>query len=90
MSIVNEQLGKLKRRHVDLICLAQDIVCVLIECFFEIIFNVLFSKERNVENVKIAKDERFREIRNIMHAMQTKLEEQFKNKMDVLNGRILS
>jgi len=48
----------------------------------------LFSKERNVENVKIAKDERFREIRNSMHAMQAKLEEQFKNKLDVLNGRI--
>jgi hypothetical protein len=57
-----------------------DVVKIIIDFF-------LFSKERNVENVKIAKDERFREIRNSMHAMQAKLEEQFKNKLDVLNGR---
>ena len=87
MSIVNEHLGKLKRRQVELICLSQDIVRVFL-VYFKIIFNVLFLKERNVDNVKTAKDERFREIRNIMQTMQVKLEEQFNNKLDVLNGRI--
>ncbi|CAF0974130.1 unnamed protein product [Adineta ricciae] len=68
VSLVNEHLTKLKRRHVDLICLAQDV-------------------ERNVENVKMAKDERYREIHNVMQTMQAKLEEQFKIKMDALNAQ---
>ncbi|CAF1252060.1 unnamed protein product [Adineta steineri] len=68
LSIVNEHLGKLKRRHVDLICLAQDV-------------------ERNVENVKIARDERFKEIINIMQTIQSKLDEQFKIKMDALDAQ---
>ena len=43
-------------------------------------------QERNVESVKSAKDERFRETRNAMHVMQAKLEEQLKVKLDALNG----
>ncbi|CAF1141811.1 unnamed protein product [Rotaria sp. Silwood1] len=68
ISIVNERLGQLKRHHVELICLIQDI-------------------ERNVENVKAAKDERFREIRNVMYAMQAKLDEQCKIKLNILNAQ---
>ncbi|UJR08618.1 hypothetical protein I4U23_012877 [Adineta vaga] len=68
ISLVNEHLGKLKRRHVDLICLAQDV-------------------ERNVENVKLAKDERLREIHNVIQTMQMKLDEQYKIKMDVLDAQ---
>ena len=44
------------------------------------------NQERNVESVKVAKDERFRETRNAMHVMQAKLEEQLKVKLDALNG----
>lgn len=36
----------------------------------------------------MAKDERYREIHNVMQTMQAKLEEQFKIKMDALNGKI--
>lgn len=43
-------------------------------------------KERNVESVKAAKEERLRETRNAMHAMQTKLDDQLKIKLDALNG----
>ena len=39
-----------------------------------------------MENVKLAKDERWREIRNVTQAMQAKLEEQFKIKLDALDG----
>ncbi|CAF1442576.1 unnamed protein product [Adineta ricciae] len=66
ISAVNEHITQLKRRHVELICLIQDV-------------------ERNVESVKAAKDERFRETRNAMHVMQAKLDEQLKIKLDALN-----
>jgi hypothetical protein len=48
----------------------------------------LFFKERNVEQVQAGRDERFREIRNSMHIMQDKLNEQVKNKLDALNGKM--
>ncbi|CAF3122406.1 unnamed protein product [Rotaria socialis] len=66
ISIINERLGQLKRRHVELVCFIQDI-------------------ERNFENVKVGKDERFREIRNVMYTMQLNLDEQFKMKLNTLN-----
>lgn len=40
-----------------------------------------------MENVKLAKEERCREIRNVTQAMQAKLEEQFKIKQDALDGK---
>jgi hypothetical protein len=47
-----------------------------------------FSKERNVEKIKIGRDERFREIRNFMQTMQIKLDERFKSKFNALNGKM--
>lgn len=67
-----------------MICLVQDVVCISRGQIFEIIFISL--QERNVESVKIAKDERLRETRNAMHVMQAKLDEQLKIKLDALNG----
>lgn len=48
--------------------------------------SVFCLQERNVESVKIAKDERLRETRNAMHVMQAKLDEQLKGKLDALNS----
>lgn len=38
--------------------------------------------------VKEARDERFREIRNTLHTMHAKLEEQLQTKLDALHGRV--
>ncbi len=51
---------------------------------------MLFSKERNVEKVKTGRDEKLREIRNSIHAMQLKINEQFEIKLDALNGKMKS
>ena len=40
--------------------------------------------------LKQRRDERLRETRNAMHAMQAKLDEQFKIKLDALNGIMIS
>ena len=89
MSAVNEHIGQLKRRHVELICLIQDVVCFFLNLFnFLSSQNVFFLKERNVESVKAAKDERLRETRNAMHVMQARLDEQLKTKLDTLNGTL--
>jgi hypothetical protein len=45
-------------------------------------------KERNAENVNIAKGESLRETRNALHAIQAKLDEQFKTRLDALNGML--
>lgn len=74
----------MKRRHVELICLIQDVVCIFFEQTSQIIR--IFFQERNVESVKLAKDERLRETRNAMHVMQAKLDEQLKIKLDALNS----
>ena len=41
-----------------------------------------------MDHVKSAKDERSREILSTMQAMQAKLDEQFKIKLDALNGKM--
>ncbi|CAF3966837.1 unnamed protein product [Rotaria magnacalcarata] len=56
ISIINERLGHLKRRHVELICFIQDI-------------------ERNFENVKVGKDERFRE-KNVINGKAEVIDKQ--------------
>ena len=49
-----------------------------------------FLKERNVEKVQTGRDERFRELRNSLNIMQEKLDEQYKNKLDALNGKMIN
>ena len=44
-------------------------------------------KERNIESVKTAKDERVREIRNAVELMIARLESQLKNKLLTLFGK---
>ena len=46
-------------------------------------------KERNIENVRSAKDERVREIRNAVEMMIARLESQLKGKLLVLMGQCL-
>lgn len=46
----------------------------------------LSRKERNVESVKNAKEERMRETQNAIQLIQAKLNEQLKIKLDALNG----
>lgn len=43
-----------------------------------------------MEKLKAVKDEKFREIRNFLHAIQTKVEEQVKTKFNTLNGKKMS
>ncbi|CAF0875972.1 unnamed protein product [Didymodactylos carnosus] len=68
MTMINDQMTQLKRRHVELICLVQDV-------------------ERNVDNIKTAKDDRIRETRNAVHVMMARLDEQLKTKLDLLNSQ---
>ena len=41
-----------------------------------------------MEKIKAGRDERFREIRNSLHTMHAKLEEQLQTKLDALHGRL--
>ena len=40
-----------------------------------------------MHKIKEGRDERFREIRNSLHTMHAKLEEQLQTKLDALNGK---
>lgn len=44
-------------------------------------------QEKNVENVKVAKDEKVREIRNAVEQMIHRLEVQLKSKLDTLTSK---
>lgn len=50
--------------------------------------NLTSLQERNVEAVRGAKDERVREIRNAVEMMIARLDNQLKNKLITLMGRI--
>lgn len=60
-------------------------------CVCEVVLIIYFclSKEKNVEKLKTTRDERCRELQNAMYTMQIKLEEQFQNKFDDLNGKMI-
>ena len=88
MSTVNEHIGQLKRRHVELICLIQDVVSCRYANQLKLTTIILLNQERNVESVKAAKEERMRETQNAMHIIQAKLNEQLKIKLDALNGKL--
>lgn len=52
-------------------------------------WNLFSLQEKNVENVKVAKDEKVREIRNAVEQMIHRLEIQLKAKLDTLTSMYL-
>jgi hypothetical protein len=56
-------------------------------CHISEYFQTLF-KERNIDGVKTAKDERVREIRNAVELMIARLETQLKSKLLTLMGKL--
>ncbi|KAK0091622.1 hypothetical protein PV326_002949 [Microctonus aethiopoides] len=85
---IKAEVGQLKRRLLEHVSIVQEVVIKLIylSCIFGLKYIESFSniKERNVDCVRTAKDERVREIRNAVELMITRLESQLKTKLMTL------
>jgi tripartite motif-containing protein 37 len=83
---IKDEVTQLRRRLMELISIVQEVVSCRRRLRFRFIL-FFFAKERNVESVRSAKDERVREIRNAVELMIARLDSQLKTKLLTLMGQ---